>query len=478
LNLQDENQVNKRIRRLTLINSIIGIALAGISTRIFMVSVPTLATALGTDILGISWALIVYQVAGIGLGVVCGRLGDLYGHHKMYGFGMAVMAVGSLLCGVSQDVFQLILFRFLQGVGGAMIQSSGRTLAFKAMPQGSAGKAQGLMAMSHQFGFFVGPPIGGLIIDLVHWRGIFFLLLLPSLVGMALSLVTGSSVAEVAGRPRSVDYRGALLFLGLTILATMLLDQKLAAVLGAGNQALLGLVFVGTLWGFISHEKNIRSPMIDLSFFSVPTFGYGSVGLLIGCITQGLVTFVTPFYLQDVLKLSPTFIGIIFLVPSLLSMVLSPVSGAMTDRIGARFLLIVGVVLLMVAFLIGATLRADSHWLLPTALLALTGIGSAFFNTPSQAVMVGSLPKEHWGTAIGIINGIFGLGHMLGISLSGIFLTLGFRFYSGDPGTTPNPGDTQPFVASMNVTYLFAFGISLIPLLTSIKSKKIIAAGT
>jgi EmrB/QacA subfamily drug resistance transporter len=477
-NLQDQNQVNERVRRLTLINSIIGIALAGISTRLFMVSVPTLATALGTDILGISWALIVYQVAGIGLGVVCGRLGDLYGHHKMYGFGMAVMAVGSLLCGLSQDVFQLILFRFLQGIGGAMIQSSGRTLAFKAMPPGSEGKAQGLLAMSHQFGFFVGPPIGGLIIDLVHWRGIFFLLLLPSLVGMALSFVTGRSVAESSGRSRSVDYRGALLFLGLTILATMLLDQKIAAVLGAGKQALLALVFVGILWGFIAHEKNTRSPMIDLSFFSVSTFGYGSIGLLICCITQGLVTFVTPFYLQDVLKLSPTFIGIIFLVPSLLSMVLSPVSGVMTDRIGARFLLIVGVVFLMVAFLIGAMLQPDSHWLLPTALLALTGIGSAFFNTPSQAVMVGSLPKEHWGTAIGIINGIFGLGHMLGISLSGIFLTLGFRFYSGDAGMTPNPEDTHPFVASMNVTYLFALGISLIPLLTSIKSKKIIAAGS
>jgi hypothetical protein len=127
----------------------------------------------------------------------------------------------------------------------------------------------------------------------------------------------------------------------------------------------------------------------------------------------------------------------------------------------------------MVAFLIGANLRADSHWILPTTLLALVGIGSALFNTPSQAVMVSSLPKEHWGIAIGIINGIFGLGHMLGISLSGIFLTLAFRFYSGDPGTTPNPGDTQVFVASMNVTYLFALGISFVPLLTSIKSKKI-----
>jgi MFS family permease len=212
--------------------------------------------------------------------------------------------------------------------------------------------------------------------------------------------------------------------------------------------------------------------MIKLSFFSVPAFGFGSVGLLMCCITQGLVTFIAPFYLQDVLKLSPTFMGIIFLVPSLLSMVLSPVSGAMTDRFGARFLLIMGVAILMIAFVIGANLRADSHWILPAVLLALTGIGSAFFNTPSQAVMIGSLPKENWGTAIGIINGIFGLGHMLGISLSGIFLTLAFRYYSGIPGTTPNPGDTQVFVASMNVTYLFAFAISLIPLVTSLKMKK------
>ena len=329
------------------------------------------------------------------------------------------------------------------------------------------------MAMSHQFGFFVGPPLGGFIIDWIHWRGIFFLLFLPSLVGIALSTITGRAVASPAARTRSIDWRGALLFLGLSILVTMLLDQKIAQVMGTGSQTLLALAFVGMLWNFIAQEKKIQSPMIDLSFFSVPAFGFGSLGLLMCCITQGLTTFVTPFYLQDVLKLSPSFIGLIFLAPSLLSMVLSPVSGALTDRIGARFLLILGVLVLMAAFLIGANLHADSHWILSAILLALTGIGSALFNTPSQAVMVSSLPKEHWGIAIGLINGIFGLGHMLGISLSGIFLTLAFRFYSGNPGTTPDPGDVQVFAASMNVTYLFALGLSVIPLLTSIKMKKI-----
>jgi MFS family permease len=460
------------VRRLTLINSVVGVALAGISTRVFVISVPTLATALETDILGISWALIVYQMAGIGLGVISGRLGDIYGHHKTYGFGLGIMAVGSLLCGLSQNVFHLILFRFVQGVGGAMIQSSGRTLAFRAMPRGSEGKAQGLMAMSHQFGFFVGPPIGGLIIDLIHWRGIFFLLFVPSLIGMALCFMTGRAAAPSAVRHQAIDYRGASIFLGLTVLVTILLDQKIAEIVGTGSQVVLVLFFLVMFWDFISHEKKTSSPMINLSFFSVTVFGYGSLGLLMCCITQGLVTFIAPFYLQDVLKLSPTFIGIIFLAPSLISMVLSPVSGALTDRIGARLLLIFGTLILMAAFLIGANLSAESHWLWPTILLTLTGIGSAFFNTPSQAAMIGSLPKENWGTAIGIINGIFGLGHMLGISLSGIFLTLAFRYYTGVPVTTPDPGNTQVFVASMNVTYLFALAISFIPLLTSMKMKK------
>ncbi len=472
MNFQDQAQTDQKVRRLTLINSVIGVTIAGISTRVFMISVPTLATALETDILGISWALIVYQMAGIGLGVICGRLGDLYGHHKMYGFGMAVMAVGSLLCGLSQDVLQLILFRFLQGVGGAMIQSSGRTLAFRAMPTGSEGKAQGLMAMSHQFGFFVGPPIGGLIIDLVHWRGIFIFLFVPSLVGAALCYMTGRAVASPPRPHQAIDFRGAALFLGLTILVTMLMDQKVAAMLGSRSEVLLAIAFGGMLWGFIHHENRTRSPMINMSFFSVPAFGFGSAGLLICCITQGLVTFITPFYLQDVLKLSPTFMGIIFLAPSLLSMGLSPVSGALTDRIGARLLLVAGVLILMISFLLGAYLRPDSHWIFPALLLALMGIGSALFNTPSQAVMISSLPKENWGTAIGIINGIFGLGHMLGISLSGIALTLAFQYYSGVPGITPNPENAPLFVASINVTFLFAMGISFIPLLTSFKMKK------
>ena len=135
-------------------------------------------------------------------------------------------------------------------------------------------------------------------------------------------------------------------------------------------------------------------------------------------------------------------------------------------------MLISGILILMASFVVGANLRAETHWLWPALLLGLTGIGSALFNTPSQAVMIGALPKEHWGTAIGIINAIFGLGHMLGISLTGILLTVAFRYFSGDPSRTPDLADTNVFIPSMSLTYWFAFAISIVPLLTSFKMKK------
>jgi hypothetical protein len=102
----------------------------------------------------------------------------------------------------------------------------------------------------------------------------------------------------------------------------------------------------------------------------------------------------------------------------------------------------------------------------------LTGIGSAFFNTASQAAMIRALPKAHWGTAIGIINGVFGFGQMLGISLSVILLTLSFRYYTGDPLATPDPAKASLFVTAMNLTYWFALAIAVVPLLTSTKFKE------
>src|SRR5439155_11498652 len=107
--------------RLLLANAIMGQFLTGIASRIFIISLPTIAAALDADILMIAWALIAYQLAGISLSVVFGRLGDIYGRYAIYGGGFAIMAVSSLLCGFATSALWLVLFRFIQGFGAAMV---------------------------------------------------------------------------------------------------------------------------------------------------------------------------------------------------------------------------------------------------------------------------------------------------------------------------------------------------------------------
>lgn len=453
-----------------LINTMLGSFLSGLSARIFMISLPSVANGLGSDILGIAWALISFQLAGVSLSIVFGRLGDIYGRNTIYGLGFIILTASSFLCGASQNALQLIVFRFLQGVGAAMTQSAGRALAMDAMPAGFEGKAQGIMTMAFHSGFFVGPPLGGLIIDYIHWRGIFFLIAFFGLVGIALSTIRSKKElkpAFTASRP-SIDYLGAGLLISLTMLLTLLLDRKAAEAVGLGQKGFLAIVFAGTLWGFLAHESKAPSPMINLSLFKIRMFTYSVVSLLTLSITRGLVGFLMPFYLQGVLQITPSFMGIMFLAPPIFTITLSAVGGHMTDRVGPRIPATIGVLASLGAVLIGACLRVDSPWVLPTAMLGLTGVGTAFFNSSNQAAIIGSVPKEHRGFANGMVHTAFELGHMLGVSVGGLLLTLAFEYYSGIPGVTPSAENPLAFVSSMNASYVAAMALTLIALFTSL----------
>ncbi len=198
------------IDRLLLTNAVMGQFLTGFASRIFIVALPTIAAALDADILGISWALIAYQLAGISLSVVFGRVGDVHGRYAIYGLGFAILAATSLLCGLAANVLLLVLFRAFQGIGAAMISSATRVLAMDAMPEGSEGKANGLMTMSYHSGFLIGPPLGGLVIDWLGWRWVFFLLVPLGVTGVVLTAMRARRVQAVTRGDRPpIDYVGA-----------------------------------------------------------------------------------------------------------------------------------------------------------------------------------------------------------------------------------------------------------------------------
>ena len=280
--------MGSRTNWLLLINAALGSFLAGTASRIFAVSLPTVARSLDTTIVGISWAVISFQISTISLSLVFGRIGDIYGRQKIFGLGFVVSAIGACLCGLSQNVFQLIGFRFLQGIGASMTQSQARALAMDSMPQESAGKAQGFMTTAFHSGVLVGPSIGGLIIDYVHWRAVFFFLLPIAAVGMTLTLLN----LKRENRPRvltaadthtqtPIDYLGAVLLVLATVALIAIIDHRIMEILRFELRIVIILLFAGLFLGFLYREGTTASPILDLSLFRIRMFTLSGLSLLL-----------------------------------------------------------------------------------------------------------------------------------------------------------------------------------------------------
>ena len=459
----------KHIDVLLLVNAMMGQLISGVATRIFIVSLPTIAAALNADILSVSWALISYQLAGICLSVVFGRLGDIHGRYPIYGAGFVIMTITSFLCGVAPSVGWLIVFRLVQGIGAAMIASAARVLAMEAMPEGAEGRANGFMTMSFHGGLLLGPPLGGLVIDLLNWRWIFFLLVPFGVAGIVLTAMRARRRRMApSGRPPAVDYVGATLLVVLTMALTLVVDRRSAEAIGVGQTGVMIVVFALTLAGFLVHERRAVNPVVNLALFRIRMFVFSVLSLLVFAITSSVLTFLLPFYLQDVLHHSPSFIGLLFLSAPVLTISLAALAGLLTDRIGPMIPASIGLSVIMVGFAIGVVLKVDSHWSLPALLLACTGIGQGFFNTPNQTAIIGSVPREYRGFATGLVQMIFGVGSLLGISLGGALLTVMFRHYSGIPDATPSADAPGPFVAAMSATYAVCLAVMTVALIASL----------
>ncbi|MDP2643380.1 MAG: MFS transporter [Desulfobacterales bacterium] len=456
----------KDANRILLFNALLGNFLAGIAGRIFMVSLPTIAEALRTDIAGISWALLSYQIVSIGLVLIFGRLGDIYGREKIYGTGYIILTTAAFFCGLSQNIYQLVAFRIMQGAGSAMVQSSSRAIASDALPENQLGKAQGLMTSAFHTGFFLGPTIGGLIIEYTHWRGVFFFLVPIGIAGAFLTFKNMKKAEKGKSQTKAVDYLGGALIVLVVTTLTFLLDRRTNQALGAGSQYVLGFLFLSSLAGFIIREKNVINPIVELSLFKIKLFTLSSISLLILSVSHGMTGFLIPFYLQDILHISPSFMGLLFMSAPIFTISLSPLSGYLTDRTGSRLPATLGVVGTIFSIMVGMLLRPDSYWMMPALMLALGGVGSGFFNSANHAAMIGSVPKEYKGFANGALQLMFNMGHLFGISLGSFLMSLAFQFQAGNRAASGiTTQDPLAFVAALNSTYtaaIFIAGIALV----------------
>ena len=425
---------------------------------------PTVASSLGTDLIGISWALLAYQIPNIGLSIIFGRVSDLWRREKVFGLGFLVFSLSSLLCGLSLNVMQLILSRFVQGVGGAMLQSSSRALAAESVPEELAGRAQGYMTTAHHVGFVLGPSIGGLMIDYLSWRWSFFLLVPIGLCGTLLTLASlrrRPTVTQHQHHTVSIDYLGATLLVATTTTLVLIFDRRTHEIIGASMKIALALLLVGCFAALIIHESKTKSPFVNLSLFRIRRFSFSVVSLLIIAMCYSLIGFLMPFYLQDILDLSPTAVGLLFMAPSILTVAFAPLSGYMSDRQGPRAPATLGAAIMVVSLSVGGLLRTDSHWFLPALLIVLSAITNGIFNPANSTAMIGMMPREHRGFASSMNHVTFGVGNVLGVALGSFVMAIAFEYYTGLAGASPTTDNPTGFVGAINMTFLAATVLSL-----------------
>jgi MFS family permease len=328
------------------------------------------------------------------------------------------------------------------------------------------------MTTAFHSGVLIGPSIGGLLIDYIHWRAVFFFLIPIGLAGMTLTWINrwkGNApkrppATEAKG---SIDYLGALLLIAATVALIACVDHRIMESLAPIARVALMAAFVVVFTGFLYRERTAASPILDLSLFKIRMFTLSALALLLVGVSQVMIGFLLPFYLQDVLRFTPSFIGLLFVSAPIFTVTLSPLVGWAVDKIGPRWPATAGIMFLSSAGFFGSFLRTDSHWPFAVAVLGLWGLATALFFTSNHTAMINSVPPQHRGVATGAIYVLFGLGTTFGVSLGTLLLTAAFRYYSGDATATPSPANAAVFVQAMNFSFLVGGCMALVAMFCS-----------
>ncbi len=405
-----------RKKWIILITVGMGVFLATIDGTIVSVSLPTLERALHTDFPTIQWVTLVYLLTVTVLLLGMGRLGDMIGKKRPYLAGMAIFGLSSALCGLTDSIQMLILFRVFQAVGASMLQALGTAIITEAFPASERGRALGISGLLVSAGILTGPVLGGVLIENVGWRLIFFVNVPIALVGMGM---VGAFVPPGGRRPgQRFDVPGAVI-LGVS-LAALMLALTFGQNWGWGAVQTLGLlgVFAVTFGAFLVVEWRVAQPMVDLTLFRNPQFAIS--------LTMALLVFIAiasrnvlPFFLQQGQGLRVDTIGLLLGVWPLATALVAPLAGWLSDKIGSMRISLLGLVVSAVGYWVMGALRLDLSPEMVALLIAPTGLGMGLFQAPNNSAVMGSVPRERLGLASGFLALSRNMGQAIGFAIVG-----------------------------------------------------------
>ncbi len=405
---------------LTLAAVSVGLFMIMLDNTVVNVALPSIQNDLGADLSELQWIVTGYALTFAALMLIGGKLADAYGRRKIFVLGIVVFTLASLLCGLAGSSEMLIGARVLQGAGAALMNPATLSIIAATFPPRQRGTAIGIWAGVSALALVIGPLVGGLITEYLDWSWIFFVNVPIGILGVVASyLFIDESRDETHVR---LDLPGlATSAVGLFALTYGLIE---ANAYGWSSTRIVGsFVLAGvSLFAFVLLERRQRDPMLPLELFRSGTYTGANLVVLLVALAMFGVFFFLSLYMQNILGYSPVQTGAAFLPMTILIILVAPVAGKTSDRIGSRGLMTVGMVLIATQLVMFSRLSADaSYWDLFPALL-IGGVGMSLTMTPSAAAATRSVSVDKAGVGSAVLNSARQVGGTMGIAVMGAII--------------------------------------------------------
>lgn len=428
-------------RRFVLISILLSSFLTPFMGSAVNIALPSIGEAFGLDAVILNWVATSFLLASSMCLLPLGKLADLYGHKKVFLVGIALFSLASLGCGLAGSIGMLLAGRVLQGIGGAMIFSTGIAILSTVYAPQERGQALGLSVAAVYLGLTLGPFLGGALTEHLGWRSIFLVMVPLGLAAgvCAASCIQGDRAAEQVG---SFDLAGAVIY----ALALVSLIYGLS-LLPKGGMPLVGLGLTGLVL-FTTREFLASNPLLDLTLLTRNrVFAFSNLAALIHYCATFSLSFLLSLYLQYVKGLSPGQAGLILIAAPVVMTAVSPLAGRLSDRIEPRLLASFGMVLTALGLAMLTVLKNDTSLTYLIIILLISGLGFALFSSPNTNAVMGAVEPRDYGVASGLLATMRLTGQTLSMAMAMLF----FALYLGKVRITPSV--FEAFLTSTRITF-------------------------
>ena len=393
------------------------------------VALPAIQKEFSVSAVLLSWIATSYLLATAVFLVPFGKLADIHGRKKTFALGLMVFVLSSLLTAFSISFWMLIILRIVQGIGTAMIVTTGMAILTSVFPANKRGSAIGIYVAAVYIGLSLGPFIGGALTYHFSWRSIFIAIVPFGLVSIYITLTYLTK--EWVGEPgEKFDTIGSILY-GFALL-TLVCGASLLP-----NKTAYFLMAVGVV-GFIAfakQEQRVNSPVFELKLFrNNKLFAYSSLAALINYAATFAITFLLSLYLQFIKGMNPRSAGLILIAQPIVMAVLSPLAGRWSDRIEPRIIASGGMAVTVLGLVQLITIVETTSIAYLIAILSMLGFGFALFSSPNMNAIMSSVEKRHYGIAAGAVATMRLLGQMFSMATA----TVVFALFLGKLQITPS----------------------------------------